>query len=139
MGRCCSLFPRSTCRNPLQIAPTAIGLPYTYSTIPYANIYIQYILLPRPTCFSVPTPLASVTVSLVYSVYPLNWSCLYHVLYLLPDVCIYIMYIYQMQAVHNTCCFPSPSATQPSPIPPFQSPPGQPQADGSPLMCRGSA
>src|SRR4029434_7934328 len=35
-------------------------------------------------------------------------------MYLPPDICIYIMYIYQMQAVHNTCCFPSPSATQPS-------------------------
>src|SRR4029434_3648027 len=62
-------------------------------------------------------------------------------MYLPPDVCIYtgIMYISQMQAVHNTCCFPSPSATQPSPLPPFLSPPGRPQADGFPLMCRGSA
>src|SRR4029434_5346634 len=58
-------------------------------------------------------------------------------MYLPLDVCIYIMYIYQMQAVYNTCCFPSPSATQPSPTPPFLSPPGRPQADGSPLMCRG--
>src|SRR4029434_4763757 len=60
-------------------------------------------------------------------------------MYLPPDVCIYIMYTYQMQDMYNTCCFPSPSATQPSPIPPFLSPPGQPQADGSPLMCRRSA
>src|SRR4029434_9403305 len=29
------------------------------------------------------------------------------------------MYIYQMHAVYNTCCFPSPSATQPSPLPQF--------------------
>src|SRR4029434_3595449 len=57
-------------------------------------------------------------------------------MYLPLDVCIYIMYIYQMQAMYNTCCFPSPSATQPSP---FLSPPGRPQADGFPLMCRGSA
>src|SRR4029434_7912907 len=57
-------------------------------------------------------------------------------MYLPLDVCIYIMYIYQMQAMYNTCCFPSPSATQPSS---FLSPPGRPQADGSPLMCRGSA
>src|SRR4029434_806103 len=38
-------------------------------------------------------------------------------MYLPLDVCIYIMYIYQMQAMYNTCCFPSPSATQPSPLP----------------------
>src|SRR4029434_6398780 len=44
-----------------------------------------------------------------------------------------------MQDMYNTCCFPSPSATQPSPHPPFLSPPGRPQADGSPLMCCGSA
>src|SRR4029434_4713603 len=55
------------------------------------------------------------------------------------DVCIYIMYTYQMQDMYNTCCFPSPSATQPSSLPPFLSPPGRPQADGFPLMCRGSA
>src|SRR4029434_10329999 len=51
----------------------------------------------------------------------------------------YIMYTYQMQDMFNTCCFPSPSATQPSPIPPSYLHPGRPQADGSPLMCRGSA
>src|SRR4029434_1700191 len=38
-------------------------------------------------------------------------------MYLPQDVFIYIMYIYQMQAMYNTCCFPSPSATQPSPLP----------------------
>src|SRR4029434_4428439 len=32
MGRCCSLFTRSTCRNPRPIAPTTTALPYTYST-----------------------------------------------------------------------------------------------------------
>src|SRR4029434_9902995 len=34
------------------------------------------------------------------------------------DVCIYIKYIYQIHAVYTctTCCFPSPSATQP-PLP----------------------
>src|SRR4029434_7542890 len=36
-----------------------------------------------------------------------------------PDVCIYIMYTYHMQDMYTTCCFPSPSATQPSPIPPL--------------------
>src|SRR4029434_1300828 len=44
-------------------------------------------------------------------------------MYLPPDVCIYIMYTYQMQDMYNTCCFPSPSATQPFPHPPFLSPP----------------
>ena len=70
-----------------------------------------------------------------------NFTCtgLVCIMYLPLDVCIYIMYIYQMQAMYNTCCFPSPSATQPSPHPPFLSPPGRPQADGFPLMCRGSA
>src|SRR4029434_1301130 len=56
-------------------------------------------------------------------------------MYLPPDVCIYIMYNYQMQDMFNTCCFPSPSATQPSPYHPFLSPPGRPQANGFPLMC----
>src|SRR4029434_3806429 len=60
-------------------------------------------------------------------------------MYLPLDVCIYIMYIYQMQAMYNTCCFPSPSATQTSPLPPFLSPPGRPQADWFPLMSRGTA
>src|SRR4029434_8394843 len=60
-------------------------------------------------------------------------------MHLPPDVCIYIMYTHQMQDMYNTCCFPSPSATQPSPHPPFLSPPGRPQADGSPPKCRCSA
>src|SRR4029434_1481253 len=38
-------------------------------------------------------------------------------MYLPPDVCIYIMYTYQMQDMYNTCCFPSRSASQPSSIP----------------------
>src|SRR4029434_635644 len=41
MGRCCSLFTRSTCRNPWQIAPTATGLLYTYST-PYPMLTFIY-------------------------------------------------------------------------------------------------
>src|SRR4029434_8219882 len=40
---------------------TAVHLLYL---IPYASIYIQYILLPPSTCFSVPTPLTPVTVNL---------------------------------------------------------------------------
>src|SRR4029434_4377647 len=89
MGRCCSLFTRSTCRNPRPIAPTATALPHLLYPIPYASIYIQYILLPPPTCFSVPTPFTPVTVTLLYSVYPLNWSCLYHVF---TTGCLYIYY-----------------------------------------------
>src|SRR4029434_867467 len=41
MGRCCSLFTRSTCRNLRQIAPTATGLLYTYST-PYPMLTFIY-------------------------------------------------------------------------------------------------
>src|SRR4029434_6438127 len=62
MGRCCSLSTQSTCRNPRPACThhhrTAVHLPYS---IPYASIYMQYILLPPPTCFSVPTLLTPVT------------------------------------------------------------------------------
>src|SRR4029434_740801 len=114
MGRCCSLFTRSTCRNPWQIAPTATGLPYTYST-PYPmlkfiyNIFychhrhVSLFLLP---CNSNP-------MSTVYT----HSTGLVCIMYIPPDVCIYIMYTYQMHAVYNTCCFPSPSDTQHSPHP----------------------
>src|SRR4029434_7553283 len=73
---------------------TAVHLLYL---IPYANIYIQYLLLPPPTCFSVPIPLTPVTVTLVYSVYPLNWSCLYHVF---TTGCLFIYYVH----LPNACC-----------------------------------
>src|SRR4029434_11042504 len=65
MGRCCNLSTRSTCRNPRAHCThrhrTAVHLLYP---IPYASIYIQYIVLPPPTCFSVPTPLTPVIVTL---------------------------------------------------------------------------
>ena len=116
MGRCCSLSTRSTCRNPRPTCThhhrTAVHFLYP---IPYASIYIQYILLPPPTCFSVPTLLTPVTVTLWAQCIPIKLflyvSCIYHLM------SVYIMYIYQMHAVYNTCCFPSPSITQPSPIP----------------------
>src|SRR4029434_9519933 len=132
MGRCCSPFTRSTCRKPRPIAPTATALPYTYST-PYpmlAFIYNTVYIIATNDMFL-----------FSYSPYPCNSNPMSTVciMYLPPDVCIYIMYTYQMQDMYNTCCFPSPSATQPSPHPPFLFPPGRPQADGSPLMCRGSA
>src|SRR4029434_5976941 len=112
---------------------TAVHLLYL---IPYASIYIQYILLPPSTCFSVPTPLTPVIVTLsaqcISTKLVLSVSCIYH------WMSVYILCTYT-HAMYNTCCFPSPSATQPSPLPPFLSPPGRPQADGFPLMCRGSA
>src|SRR4029434_597690 len=51
-------------------------------TLPHANIYIQYILLPPPTCFSVPTPPTPVTVTLsaqcISTKLVLSVSCIYH-------------------------------------------------------------
>src|SRR4029434_4156354 len=50
--------------------------------IPYASIYIQYILLPPSTCFSVPTPLTPVIVTLSAQCIPnklvLSVLCIYH-------------------------------------------------------------
>ena len=43
------------------------------------------------------------------------------------------MYIYQMQAMYNTCCFPSPSATQP--FPPSYLHPADLKQMGSPLCA----
>ena len=45
------------------------------------------------------------------------------------------MYIYQMHAVYNTCCFPSPSATQPFPIPPSYLLPADLKQMGPPLCA----
>src|SRR4029434_10936607 len=65
MAPCCSLSTRSTCRNPRPTCThhhrTAVHLLYP---IPYASIYMQYILLTPQTCFSVPTLLTHVTVTL---------------------------------------------------------------------------
>src|SRR4029434_4565155 len=58
---------------------TAVHLLYL---IPYASIYIQYILLPPLTCFSVPTPLTPVIVTLsaqcICTKLVLSVSCIYH-------------------------------------------------------------
>ena len=58
---------------------TAVHLLYP---IPYASIYIQYILLPPSTCFSVPTPLTPVIVTLSAQCIPtklvLSVLCIYH-------------------------------------------------------------
>src|SRR4029434_3065226 len=83
MGRCCNLSTRSTCRNPQPITPTATALPYTYSTsYPMLAFTVQYILLPPPTCFSVPNPLTPVIVTLSAQCIPtklvLFVSCIYH-------------------------------------------------------------
>src|SRR4029434_7500412 len=96
MGRCCSLFTRSTCRNPLQIAPTTTGLPYTYST-PYPMltfIYNIYYCHHRHVALSLlPFPLYQYPYE--HSVYPLNWSCLYHVF---TTGCLYIYYVHLTNA-----------------------------------------
>src|SRR4029434_10489404 len=84
MGRCCSLSTRSTCRNPRPTAPPATGtaLPYTYSTSYPMLAFIYNILLPPPTCFSVPTPLTPVIVTLsaqcISTKLVLSVSCIYH-------------------------------------------------------------
>src|SRR4029434_3758484 len=116
MGRCCSLSTRSTCRNPRPIAPTAthcrtLTLPrtlclhlYTIYNIATINMFL---------CSYSPYPCNSEPLSTVYT----HLTGLVCIMYLPPDVCIYIMYTYQMQDMYNTCCFPSPSATQPSPHP----------------------
>src|SRR4029434_2667283 len=104
--------PSANCTHRHQ---TAVHLLYP---IPYANIYIQYILLPPPTCFSVPTPLTPVTVTLVCSVYPLNWSCLYHVF---TTGCLYIYYVHLPNAGYvQHLLFPFPfyhTTLPPSPLP----------------------
>src|SRR4029434_8474735 len=83
MGRCCSLSTRSTCRNPRPKCThhhrTVVHLLYP---ILYASIYMQYILLPPPTCFSVSTLLTPVTVTLsaqcISTKLVLSVSCIYH-------------------------------------------------------------
>src|SRR4029434_4289852 len=60
---------------------TAVHLLYP---ILYATIYMQYILLPPQTCFSVPTLLTTVTVTLWAQCIPtklfLYVSCIYHLM-----------------------------------------------------------
>src|SRR4029434_10262991 len=94
--------------------------------MPHASIYMQYILLPPPTCFSVPTLLTPVTVTLWAQCIP-------------TKLVLFVSCIYHRMSVYKLCTSTKCKATQPSPHPPFLSPPGRPQADGSPLMCRGSA
>src|SRR4029434_3024081 len=135
MGRCCSLSTRSTCRNPRPTAPIATVLPYTYSTL-YSML--AFILLPPPTCFSVPTLHTPVTVNLCAQCIPtklvLFVSCIYH------RMSVYILCTSTKCMLCTTLVVSFPLLPHnPPPIPPFLSPPGRPQADGSPLMCRGSA
>src|SRR4029434_40187 len=79
MDRCCSLSTRCTCRNPRPIAPTA--LPYTYSTS-YPMLAFIYNIDTESTCFSVPTPLTPVIVTLsaqcISTKLVLSVSCIYH-------------------------------------------------------------
>ena len=92
MGRCCSLSTRSTCRNPRPIAPTATALPYTYSTpYPMLAFYIQYIYYcHHQPCFSVPTLITPVTVTLWAQCIPTN-------------LCLYVSCIYHMMFVYILC------------------------------------
>src|SRR4029434_7552397 len=54
--------------------------------------------------------------------------------------CLYIYYVHLPNAGYvQHLLFPFPFCHTTSPLPPFLSPPGRPQADGFPLMCRGSA
>src|SRR4029434_10754683 len=138
MGRCCSLSTGSTSRNP---RPTCTHHhPYCRSlTLPhtlYKHLYAIYIIATTDLflCSSCSYPCNSNPMSTLYT-HKAVFVCIIYIPY---DVSIYIMYFYHMHAVYNTYCFPSSSATQP-PIPPFLSPPGRHQADGSPLMCRGSS
>ena len=83
MRHCCSLSTRFTCRNPWPTCThhhrTAVHLLYP---IPYASIYMQYILLPQATCFSLLTP---VTVTIWSQCIPtklfLYVSCIYHIMF----------------------------------------------------------
>src|SRR4029434_4572680 len=85
MRCCCSLSTRSTCRNPQPTCThhhrTAVHLLYP---IPYASIYMQYMILYDFTspCFSVPTPLTPVIVTLsaqcISTKLVLSVSCIYH-------------------------------------------------------------
>src|SRR4029434_6911531 len=97
MGHYCSLSTRSTRRNPRLTCThhhrTAVHLLYP---IPYASIYMEYILLPPPTCFVCsysPSTCNSNPMSTVYTKLFLYVSCIYHMMF------VYIMYIYQMHAV----------------------------------------
>src|SRR4029434_7972857 len=61
-------------------------------------------------------------------------------MYLPPDVCIYILCTSTKCRLCTTPVVSLPFLPHnPPPISPFLSPPGRPQADGSPFMCRGSA
>src|SRR4029434_9587214 len=129
MGRCCSLSTRSTRRNPRPTCThrhrTAVHLLYP---IPYASNYMQYILLPPPTCFSVSTLLTPVIVTLSAQCIPTKL--------VLSELCIYHRMSVYILCTSTKCRL---CTTPVVPHPPFLSPPGRPQADGSPLMCRGSA
>src|SRR4029434_1302663 len=73
-----------------------------------------------------------------YSPYPCNskpLTTVYTHVFTTGCLYIYIMYTYQMQDMYNTCCFPSPSATQPSPIPPSHLHPANLKQTGPPLCA----
>src|SRR4029434_9895648 len=84
----------------------------------YTSIYIQFVHLRPPTCFSVPTPLTPVIVTLSAQCIPtklvLSVSCIYH-------RCLYIYYVHLPNAGYvQHLLFPFPfchTTLPPSPIP----------------------
>src|SRR4029434_5136997 len=132
MGRCCSLYPvylQKPSTNCTHRHRTAVHLLYL---IPYASIYIQYILLPPSTCFSVPTPLTSVIVTLsaqcISTKLVLSVSCIYHWM---------SVYILCTSTKCRLCTTPVvlPSTTHPSPIPPSYLHPADLKQMGPPLCA----
>src|SRR4029434_6834988 len=137
MGRCCSLSTRSTCRNPRPIAPTATAtaLPYTYSTSypMLASIYnIYYCHHQHVSLLLLPLPLEQQTFE--HSVYPLNWSCLYHVF---TTGCLYIYYVHLPNAGYVQHLFVSHPLLphNPPPIHPSYLHPADLKQKGPPLCA----
>src|SRR4029434_5920716 len=88
----------------------------------YASIYIQYILLPPLTCFSVPTPLTPVIVTLsaqcISTKLVLSVSCIYHrmsVYYVhLPNACCVQHLLFPFPFCHTTLPPSPPSYLHPA-------------------------
>src|SRR4029434_4542078 len=125
MGRCCSLFTRSTCRNPRLICThhhrAAVHLLYP---IPYASIFMEYILLPPPTCFFCsysPSTCNSNPMSTVYTKLFLYVSCIYHMMFVYilctSTTCMLCTFTLCMLCTSTTSCVRS-RARSFSPSPP---------------------
>ena len=136
MGRCCSLSTDLPVETLGPHAPITTVLPYTYSTpYPMLAFYIQYIYYcHHQPCFSVPTLITPVTVTLWAQCIPTN-------------LCLYVSCIYHMMFVYIlcTCCaqhllFPSPFChTTFPPSPSYLLLADLKRISPPPLMFRGSA